>query len=454
MASLSPVFNGVQFFDNNGAVLTGGKLFTYQGGSTTVFYPTFTDSSGSTPWTQPIVLDSSGRLPGALWLDPNQTYNLVIYAADGVTPLQGIDGVTGVPTAATANASSTVWTVGPAPSFAASNQFTLVGSFVAEFAPGNRVKLESTGGTFQYATVSAVAFNAGVTTVTVINDAGPITGLLVRVFISLNDAPGFTVDAGAVAFKQTFGYSNAATVGGQLMQAQVAITSLNSRAGNANVLWRTTGSGGTHVLTPTPAALTVTSDAVYTVQFATASIGSATFNISGLGAYPLVQFDSTGGAVNAVITANLISQVVFDAQSLRYFLINPLPAAVPVATSYTLVDPFGALNSRSVFLSGGTWRLSLTTSGSDSDSFGNSNITVLQSVQVLTVGTVSTSMTLQRSGSSGHDRKVYGLNTNSGLLYSVAPGFYTFQLNAISISGTTTGNYAHQGSWAILEKVS
>jgi hypothetical protein len=67
---LSPV-GGVaaQFFTNTGAVLTGGKLYTYLAGTTTPA-ATYTTNTGVTARTNPIVLDSAGRVPsgGEIWL--------------------------------------------------------------------------------------------------------------------------------------------------------------------------------------------------------------------------------------------------------------------------------------------------------------------------------------------------------------------------------------------------
>jgi hypothetical protein len=67
---LSPV-GGVaaQFFTNTGAVLTGGKLYTYLAGTTTPAV-TYTTSAGNVARTNPVVLDSAGRVPGSgeIWL--------------------------------------------------------------------------------------------------------------------------------------------------------------------------------------------------------------------------------------------------------------------------------------------------------------------------------------------------------------------------------------------------
>lgn len=66
---LSPVGGAAaQFFDNNGVLLIGGKLYSYAAGTTTPLV-TYTSFSGATPHTNPIVLDSAGRVPGGeIWV--------------------------------------------------------------------------------------------------------------------------------------------------------------------------------------------------------------------------------------------------------------------------------------------------------------------------------------------------------------------------------------------------
>ena len=59
---------GWQFFDNNGVILSGGKIYSYQAGTTTPA-PTYTDSTGGTPHANPIILNSAGRVAtGEIWL--------------------------------------------------------------------------------------------------------------------------------------------------------------------------------------------------------------------------------------------------------------------------------------------------------------------------------------------------------------------------------------------------
>ena len=76
---LSPV-GGVaaQFFTNTGAVLTGGKLYTYAAGTTTPL-PSYTTSAGNVARTNPIVLDAAGRVPGSgeIWIT-SASYKFVL----------------------------------------------------------------------------------------------------------------------------------------------------------------------------------------------------------------------------------------------------------------------------------------------------------------------------------------------------------------------------------------
>ena len=95
--NLSPV-GGVaaQFFTNTGAVLTGGKLYTYAAGTTTPA-TTFTSSNGGTAWTNPIVLDAAGRVSGSgeIWLTDGINYKFVLKDSNDVL-IATYDNVSGI----------------------------------------------------------------------------------------------------------------------------------------------------------------------------------------------------------------------------------------------------------------------------------------------------------------------------------------------------------------------
>lgn len=80
------IFGGVgaQFFDNNGVILTGGKIFTYEAGTTTPL-ATYTSSTGNTAHTNPIILDAAGRVPGGEIWNALQLYKFVLKTSADVT---------------------------------------------------------------------------------------------------------------------------------------------------------------------------------------------------------------------------------------------------------------------------------------------------------------------------------------------------------------------------------
>lgn len=63
----------IQFFDNNGDPLSGGKLYTYTAGTVTP-KQTFTNQGGATPNANPLILDSAGR--GVMFLDGSYKFRL------------------------------------------------------------------------------------------------------------------------------------------------------------------------------------------------------------------------------------------------------------------------------------------------------------------------------------------------------------------------------------------
>jgi hypothetical protein len=75
---------GAQFFDNNGVILSGGKLYSYAAGTTTP-QTTYTSAAGSTAHTNPIILNSAGRVAtGEIWLTSPQTYKFALYTSTDV----------------------------------------------------------------------------------------------------------------------------------------------------------------------------------------------------------------------------------------------------------------------------------------------------------------------------------------------------------------------------------
>lgn len=119
--SLSPVGGaGWQFFDNSGVPLTGGKLYTYEAGTTTP-RTTYTTVVGNVAHTNPIVLDAAGRVPngGEIWLTLGTSYKIILKTATDVQ-LWSVDNITGIAGAGvvenfTGTGSQTVFVLNAAP---------------------------------------------------------------------------------------------------------------------------------------------------------------------------------------------------------------------------------------------------------------------------------------------------------------------------------------------------
>jgi hypothetical protein len=106
--TLSPVGGaGAQFFDNNGNILTGGKLYTYAAGTTTPL-TTYTTPAGNVANTNPIILDSAGRPPQEIWLSVIYSYKFLLKTSTDVL-IATYDNIPGLPPPAVTNDASTIY---------------------------------------------------------------------------------------------------------------------------------------------------------------------------------------------------------------------------------------------------------------------------------------------------------------------------------------------------------
>lgn len=85
MASIIAPVARQQFFDNQGNVAAGMKLFTYLA-TTTTKQATYTTSAGAVQNANPIELNSAGRTPSGLWLDESVLYKFVLAPANDTDP--------------------------------------------------------------------------------------------------------------------------------------------------------------------------------------------------------------------------------------------------------------------------------------------------------------------------------------------------------------------------------
>lgn len=92
--NLSPIGNGFQFFTTTGVPLAGGKIYTYQAGSSTPL-ATYSDNAGLVANANPIILGSDGRPSTEIWLTYGYNYKFVLKDADDVT-IQTYDNLYGI----------------------------------------------------------------------------------------------------------------------------------------------------------------------------------------------------------------------------------------------------------------------------------------------------------------------------------------------------------------------
>ena len=133
--SLSPTPK-LQFFDLNGAPLSGGLLYTYAAGTTTPL-ATYTDSTGNIANTNPIVLDSRGE--ANVWLS-GAIYKFALYTSVGVL-IWTVDNINGSTFASNATGDGTT------------TAFSVVNGFTAIYINGvyqNRNTYTVTSGTVTF----------------------------------------------------------------------------------------------------------------------------------------------------------------------------------------------------------------------------------------------------------------------------------------------------------------
>ena len=156
--NLSPV-GGVaaQFFNNDGTVLSGGKLNTYAAGTTTPA-TTYTTSAGVIAHSNPIVLNSAGRVPGSgeVWLTDGITYKFVLTDANDVL-IATYDNISGINSnfvnftneqeIQTATAGQTVFTLTTMQYQPGTSSLSVFVDGVNQYGPGAQYAFTETSGT-------------------------------------------------------------------------------------------------------------------------------------------------------------------------------------------------------------------------------------------------------------------------------------------------------------------
>jgi len=185
--NLSPVGGAAaQFFTNTGAVLTGGKLFTYLAGTTTPA-ATYTTSAGNVAHTNPIVLDSAGRVPsgGEIWISNGVVYKFVLRDANDVL----IGTYDNIPPGVSGTAADITYTPAGAGAVTTTVQAKL----------RERVSVKDFGGNL----ATAVSAIGSTDTTLVVNDAVTVSANLTipaNVTLSFENTGLITINSGARLF--------------------------------------------------------------------------------------------------------------------------------------------------------------------------------------------------------------------------------------------------------------
>jgi hypothetical protein len=146
----------LRFCDSNGNPLNGGKLFTYDAGTTNK-RNTYTDATGATPNQNPIILDTRGECN--CWMTPGISYKFTLSPSTDTDPptaaIWTVDGVAGSSTSTEDQNESFHW-CGAAGGTANIMTLTPVGGIPAAYAAGQRFSFLSLG-----ANTGATTVNVG-----------------------------------------------------------------------------------------------------------------------------------------------------------------------------------------------------------------------------------------------------------------------------------------------------
>ena len=165
----------IQFFDNNGNPLAGGKIYSYEAGTSTP-KATYSEATGTTANANPVVLDSRGE--ASVYL--SGTYKLVLKDADDVQ-LWSMDNVSMMPY--TTIEQSEWIDQNLTLTYSSATVFTVPSDLTASFVVGRRIKAVVSAGTI-YGVIKTSAYTT-LTTVTCVWDSGSLDSGLSDVSLGL-----------------------------------------------------------------------------------------------------------------------------------------------------------------------------------------------------------------------------------------------------------------------------
>src|SRR3990167_7255978 len=154
----------VQFFDDNGAPLSGGKLYSYESGTSTP-KTTYSEATGTTENANPVVLDSRGE--ASIYL--SGAYKLILKDSDDVQ-IWSMDNISLMPYT---TVEQSEWIdQNLTLTYSSATVFTVPGDETATFLVGRRVKAIVSAGTV-YGVIKTSAYTT-LTTVTLFMDSGAL----------------------------------------------------------------------------------------------------------------------------------------------------------------------------------------------------------------------------------------------------------------------------------------
>ena len=199
---ISPVLNDEQL-DNDGLPLTGGLIYAYVAGTSTLA-TTYTTKYGNVAQTNPIVLNARGEVDSLIWLATGNTYDFYLFDTLG-NKLRQYSNISGVNDIAAALTVPSEWILSTAsPSYINGTQFSMAGDQTQLFTKYRRTLTKISAG-YAYGTITSSVYAAGVTTVTQVNDSTILDSGISTVwygFNTLQSAPGIIQSGTVMPFYQ------------------------------------------------------------------------------------------------------------------------------------------------------------------------------------------------------------------------------------------------------------
>lgn len=234
---------GRQFFDSNGDPLNGGKLYTYEAGTTTN-KTTYQDDAGASSHANPIILDSAGRVTAEVW-GTTGAYKLKLDNSSD-SNIWTRDDIVGVND--TAETSASEWVAsGLTPTYVSATSFTFAGDQTTIFHAGRRLRTTDTGGT-DYSTVITSTYSDPSTTITVLVDSsGSLDSGLSAVSYGLisKTNPSYTATVQPATQATTSGNTKTfSNIPSWVTQIDVMLTGVSLSGGTDGINLRIGDSGG------------------------------------------------------------------------------------------------------------------------------------------------------------------------------------------------------------------